>query len=110
MNAPTAADVAKGLRELADRVEVTGLVPSGNWPLTFCAPKRVTTPAALLNTAGSLGIKDATVQGGKEEDGYYWYRAQGFISGVPVAVTAEGTLKLAEVAAALATAGAGGAR
>ena len=90
MTGPAPAEVAKGLRELADRVELTGLVPSQSWPLVFRAPENVTTPAGVLDVARSLGVEDGDVQGAEEEDGLYWWRLRGHVAGVVVDVTAEG--------------------
>jgi hypothetical protein len=90
VTAPTPAEVAKGLRELADRVEITGLLPSPSWPLTFRTPADVCTPAGVEAAARSLGVQDGTMQGAEEEDGYFWYRLRGHAGAVVVDVTTEG--------------------
>jgi hypothetical protein len=90
MSAPTPAEVAKGLRELADRVELTGLVPSPNWPLVFRAPDRVCKPEGVQAVAESLGVAGGETEGLTEEDGLFWYRLRGHVGAVVVDVTADG--------------------
>ena len=90
MTAPTPAEAAKGLAELAHRVEVTGHVPEQCWPLVFRPPLDVRSAEAVQAFAASLGIEDGELQGAEEEDGSYWFRLRGHVGGVRVDVMAEG--------------------
>ena len=90
MSAPTPADAAKGLRALADCVEVTGLVPSANWPLVFRAPEDVRTASEVMEVARSLGAELGELQDCREEPDLYWVRFRGHVHGITVDVTADG--------------------
>jgi hypothetical protein len=90
MNAPTAAEVAEGLHEIADAVKRTGLVPSSNWPLVFRAPGGVTTASEVMEVARSLGAELGELQDCREEPDLYWIRFRGHVHGVTVDVTADG--------------------
>jgi hypothetical protein len=104
-----------GWQKLLDRLRADSslLLPVHGtrlWPLWFRAPEYVRDAEHLAAEAGSLGVTDFRVRHCLEEDGWSLLQLDGRIGEVWVRITAEGTLKLPEVAAALATAGAGGAR
>jgi hypothetical protein len=90
MSAPTAAEAAKGLRAIADWVELTGQVPSENWPLVFRAPGDVRTASEVMEVARSLGAELGELQDCREEPDLYWIRFRGHVHGVTVDVTADG--------------------
>jgi hypothetical protein len=90
VSAPTPAEAAKGLRELADAVEQTGLVPSESWPLVFRAPEDVRTASEVVEVARSLGAELGEIQDCHEEPDLYWIRFRGHVHGVTVDVTADG--------------------
>jgi hypothetical protein len=84
---PTRAEVAKGLRMLADAIEADETVPlpASCWPLTFHAGDR----QHLQAIAVSLDARDRVIGGGQDEDGDPWAWLSGHVGGVAVRITAD---------------------
>jgi hypothetical protein len=87
----SAAETAKALRHLADRIEADPTIPplSPHWPLVF--QTLGTLDAAQLEAIGrSLGAEDAHVsEAVEEEGGFCWHKLRGRAGGVLVEVTAD---------------------
>jgi hypothetical protein len=91
MTAPTAADVAKALRHLADRIEADPTIPplSPHWPLVFHTLDAVD-DAELEAIGRSLGVEDGHVSPAMAEEDGCWHQLRGRVHGVlPVEVKAD---------------------
>jgi hypothetical protein len=91
MTALTAAETAKALRHLADRIEADPGIPplSSHWPLVF-QTLGVLGAEELEAIGRSLGVEDSHLsEAVQEEGGFGWHKLRGRAGGVLVEVTAD---------------------